>query len=160
MKKYLLLLFVILIGCSIPMENSNQNLKEIDVPLRRDNHEIKMSVFVDSISYIPLETNDKCLIGSVGKIVVTENNYYIIDKNITCSILCFDKLGKFVRKIGERGVAPGQYVEITDVNVYKDRVYLWDCSMGKLFVYSANGHLEQEVKEDYWATNQYTILYC
>ena len=72
MKKYLLLLFVILIGCSIPMENSNQNLKEIDVPLRRDNHEIKMSVFVDSISYIPLETNDKCLIGSVGKIVVRE----------------------------------------------------------------------------------------
>ena len=157
MKKYFLLLFVRLIGCSSPMENSNQNLKEIDVPLRRDNHEIKMSVFVDSISYIPLETNDKCLIGSVGKIVVTENNYYIIDKNITCSILCFDKLGKFVRKIGERGVAPGQYVEITDVNVYKDRVYLWDCSMGKLFVYSANGHLEQEVKEDYWATTFYVL---
>ena len=157
MRKYLLLLFVVLVGCTTSVEKNAQDLKEIDAPLRNNNQEIKMSSFVDSISYIPLETKDECLIGSVDKIVVTDNYYYVIDKAITNSVLCFDKLGKFVRKIGERGVASEQYVEITDANVYKDKLYLWDCSIQKLFIFSNDGHLEREVKEDYWANTFYVL---
>ena len=76
-------------------------LEVIDVPLRSSNHEIRMSSFVDSISYIPLETKDECLIGFVDKIVATNDYYYVVDKQKTSSVLCFDKLGKFVRKIFE-----------------------------------------------------------
>ncbi len=77
MRKYLLLLLVILAGCSTSVERDGQNLKVIDVPLRSSNHEIRMSSFVDSISYIPLETKDECLIGFVDKIVATNDYYYV-----------------------------------------------------------------------------------
>ena len=77
MRKYLLLLLVILAGCSTSVERDGQNLKVIDVPLRSSNHEIRMSSFVDSISYIPFETKDECLIGFVDKIVATNDYYYV-----------------------------------------------------------------------------------
>ena len=78
MRKYLLLLLVILAGCSTSVERDGQNLKVIDVPLRSSNHEIRMSSFVDSISYIPLETKDECLIGFVDKIVWLINRKQVL----------------------------------------------------------------------------------
>lgn len=155
--KYLLFFFSILAGCSNSGKTDKQEVIVIDVPLQMTDHEVMMSSFVDSILYIPLETNNECLIGSVDKIIVTDNDYYIIDKDVTCSILCFEKSGKFVRKISERGVAPGQYVKITDVNVREDKIYIWDCSLRKLFIFSTDGYFEREIKTNYWADSFFVL---
>ena len=40
---------------------------------------IHYSLFVDSITYIPLETNDSCLIGSVTDMIVSDNGILILD---------------------------------------------------------------------------------
>ena len=155
--KYLLLSFVVLTGCSNSGKTDEREATVIDVPLQTTENEVMMSSFVDSISYIPLETKKECLIGSVDKILVTDSNYYIVDEDITCSVLCFDNSGKFVRKIGERGVAPGQYVKITDVNVREDKIYIWDCSLRKLFVFSTNGQFEREIKTNYMADTFFVL---
>lgn len=42
-------------------------------------------------------------------------------------------------------------MQITDVNVYKDKVYLWDCSLQKLFIFDHDGHFLEEKKFDYMA---------
>ena len=113
--KEIFIAFLVLTGCSAPNQKSNQDFRVIDVPLKGDDHQIMMSSFVNSISYIPLETKDECLIGCIDEIIVTDDFYYIVDETKACSVLCFDISGKFICKLGSRGPASGEYMQITDV---------------------------------------------
>ncbi len=150
-QKYLLLVLWILTGCVGQKQNSEDEVSNLDIPLRKTNYEVMMSTFVDSISYIPLETKDECLIGSIDKIIVTDNYYYIVDKTISYSVFCFDKSGKFIHKLSNRGVGSGEYMRINDVDIYKDNVYIWDCSLQKLFIFDHSGRFIEERKFDYMA---------
>lgn len=114
-------------------------------------NEIKLSLIADSLVYIPLETQNDLLIGQITKLSVSDNYLCVLDE-ITSNVFCFTHDGKFVRKIGSRGVGPGEYVEINDVTTYSQQVYLWDGNLRKIFIYDGeSGELKQEVKTDYWA---------
>ncbi|MGF7081126.1 6-bladed beta-propeller [Mucilaginibacter sp. UYCu711] len=56
------------------------------------------SDFFTEVNYIPLETTDQSLFGSINKLVVTDDYFIILDRN-TRSILIFNKNGKFHAKI-------------------------------------------------------------
>jgi len=45
----------------------------IDPTKRMDRREFTLADLIDSIEYIPLQTNDKCLIGKVSKFGVSDN---------------------------------------------------------------------------------------
>ena len=70
--------------------------------------EIKLSDIADSVQYVPLETNDKCLIDFInsGKVVKT-GKYWFVSSNTRLYQYTTD--GKFVRNIGSRGGGPGQF---------------------------------------------------
>ena len=155
--KEIFIAFLVLTGCSEPNQKSNQDFRVIDVPLKGDDHQIMMSSFVNSISYIPLETKDECLIGSVDKILVTDDAYYVVDREKTQSVLRFDKSGRFVRKYGNRGMGTNEYVSITDVNVCEDKIYIWDCSLKKIFIFSSDGCFVREIKTNYSADSFFVL---
>ncbi len=155
--KEIFIAFLVLTGCSAPNQKSNQDFRVIDVPLKGDDHQIMMSSFVNSISYIPLETKDECLIGSVDKILVTDDAYYVVDREKTQSVLRFDKSGRFVRKYGNRGMGTNEYVSITDVNVCEDKIYIWDCSLKKIFIFSSDGCFVREIKTNYSADSFFVL---
>lgn len=140
-------------GCSNIVQNTDNNLEVINVPINASDHFIKMSEYVDSISYISLETNDNCLIGNIDKLIVTDKFYYIIDMEIACAVFCFDKKGTFIRKIGNRGVGKGEYVSISDMNVYNHNIYILDNDLMKLFVFNQEGVLKKEIKINFQAEN-------
>lgn len=146
MKYYIIFIALAFWGCSNNIQKTDNDLDIINVPVKTSDHLIKMSEFVDSISYTPLETNDDCLIGNIDKLLVTDKYYYIIDTEIACAVLCFDKKGTFIRKIGNRGVGNGEYVSISDVNVYNDDIYIMDSDLMKLFIFNEEGILEKEIK--------------
>lgn len=79
-QKYLLIAFFILTGCSVQDWGNNQDLLVINIPQYRDEHEVKLSSFVDSLSYIPFETKDECLVGAVDKIIVPDDFYFFNDE--------------------------------------------------------------------------------
>jgi hypothetical protein len=58
----------------------------------------KTSEFLDSVKYLPLETNKASTFGEISQLEVTEK-YYIIWDHVTNSIFFFDKNGKFHKKI-------------------------------------------------------------
>ncbi|MDD3322732.1 MAG: 6-bladed beta-propeller [Paludibacter sp.] len=67
---------------------------------------------------VRLETCDSVLIGSVKKIIVEGDKYYIFDsKNKT--IFEFNQEGKFISKICRQGNGPQEYVEIRDFDLNK-----------------------------------------
>lgn len=89
------------------------------------------SDFFSEINYIPLETTDESLFGSISKLEITENYFIILDRN-TRSILIFNKNGKFHTKIKGTNGAP-----------------IWDFSVNKI------------AKEIRYSRDQYkTYTYC
>lgn len=75
--------------------------------------EIKLSDIADSVQYVPLETNDKCLIDFInsGKVVKT-GKYWFVSSNTRLYQYTTD--GKFVRNIGSRVVVPDNSTISTD----------------------------------------------
>lgn len=94
------------------------------------------TVSIDDISYIPLETNDRSLIGSINKIIYRNQRFHIFDR-MNMKIFIFDEKGKFLSVINKRGNAPGEYVEAIDMDVDNDdHVYVLDNAKTSIVQYT------------------------
>lgn len=108
-------------------ETTTQNHKEdekmplviqISDALLHPQQEILLSELADSVSYIPLETKKKCLLGNHPTFSFT--SHYIVNCNY-----CFDWSGKFRLKVGKSGQGPGEEPSelINKVTFCKDNFY-------------------------------------
>lgn len=101
---------------------------------------------LDSINYVPLETTDLSLIGNIGKIYVTPSNILIFDSKQT-AILLFDKEGKFIRKIGQKGRGPEEYLFFNEI-VFERKteiIYAHERYLNKIFKYNLKGELLEQI---------------
>ena len=91
--------------------------------------EVLLSQIADSVQYLPLETNDNCLIRYLndGNIFRT-TKYWFLPYSEALFQYTID--GKFIRKIGRRGGGPGEYNYIVriDVDEEKGLVYMLNTS--------------------------------
>jgi len=106
--------------------NSNETSRDINNPKYEvDIDALKKKDFATTSSYfksvrpIFLETSENCLIQSINEIQVTDDYIFILDYKYE-RLYCFDKEGKFVRKIGNLGSGPGEFSSITDFTIDKD----------------------------------------
>ena len=119
--------------------HSDNELISIHLPLAQDERPVYLSEIVDSIEYLPLETVDDALIGSVDKLIVTENQQLIVvDKETARSIFLFDSTGKLLHTIGHAGTGPGEYALLEDVSYYNGQLFVWDSSLKKILIFSMN----------------------
>ncbi|MGE4568982.1 MAG: 6-bladed beta-propeller, partial [Bacteroidales bacterium] len=69
-------------------------------------------------SFVPLETSQNSLLGSIDELILYNTCYYILDK-LSKSIFAFDLNGKYRFKISAVGNGPGEYLELR--NIYIDQ---------------------------------------
>ena len=113
MKRIILLLFpVLVLSCNGPVEQAKESSYDRDKffvvdyeSILNNKSVVSLSELADDIEYIPLETNDKCLLRSTAKYHFT--NEFIFVNNIEY-ILQFDRTGKFIKQIGKHGRGPGE----------------------------------------------------
>jgi hypothetical protein len=92
-----------------------------------------LSEIVENITFIPLEITDKSFISNncrfffSDKYIVTVDDYY--------QMLLFSLTGKFIRKIGNRGQGPGEYLAPNHLVIVKDELYVWDPDLSVVFCY-------------------------
>ena len=103
---------LLLIYLSIQIVTGQENIN-ID-PERTPYGSLSLLDIVESIEYIPLETNSSCLIGEIfqkDKIIISAN-YILVNNSVGDNIeefFLFDREGKYISKIGNRGDGPGEY---------------------------------------------------
>ena len=111
-------------------------------PDRQTAGQLTLNDITKSIEYIPLETNEKCLIGTVGDVILSEN-YMLIRCAQTSLMYLFKRTGEFVSKIGNVGQGPNEYPHREGQPVYideqNDQVIIFSTTNSKLLYYSANG---------------------
>lgn len=157
MRILVLCVCLCLLGCKRNVYEQTDCIR-IELPLKQKENKISLSEIVDSIRYIPLETKNECLIGNIDKILLTdENEYLIVDKEISSSIYLFDESGAFLNKIGNRGGASSEYVTIEDVSYCNGNVYVWDSSSRKILIYSKEGGFVSSFDFDYIAYSMVAI---
>jgi hypothetical protein len=62
------------------------------------------------------------------------------------SLLVFDETGAFVRKIGNRGLGPEEYVRLKDFEVDSENIYLYDWQTARMLKYDLQGNFIEQHK--------------
>lgn len=111
MKTYFLSLVTLLVlgGCA----KKTDALVTINVNHPDQTVEMKVSDLISDPEYIPLETNDSCLIRNGATFYATDDYIVSIARR---QIYLFDRrTGRFVREIGKAGEGPNDYLMVTRV---------------------------------------------
>lgn len=112
-KAVFFLFLVCLLGCK--KKEQQDNLVLSLNPLEAD-PSLPLSTFVESISYIPLETSDESLMARVSEIIIKDTYIYAVDSEQKI-VFIFDKKGRFVSKLDRRGEGPDEYLSMQGVLV-------------------------------------------
>jgi hypothetical protein len=148
----LLCSFVLLISCQTNKKKTqeiavNDNLQVIDVDNAKEEDKILLSDLFSSVKTIILETKDDILLGKINGIQVYKDLIFVMDSRRNIGVYIFNKEGKFIRKIGNRGMGPGEYLKISDFTIDEDNenIYLMDCDAKKIYKYKITGKFENAI---------------
>ena len=159
MKKYLLLSIVfslILSGCTQKQSESNESSGMESIPITDfETYNGRFSEFVEAVEMIPLEFTDESILGEIKKVVLSEDFIFVMERDNSAGIYTFDRSGKFLYRIGNRGQGPKELVDVADFSINeKDRlIYIFDGARTKVFVFSFDNEFIKTIPMDYYATN-------
>ena len=97
--------------------------------------------YIENVELIPLEMTDQSAIGWFTDCVIDERGIYVFDDQYD-HLLHFDSSGKFLRKIGQRGSGPGDYLEMRDFCISDKYVYTLDYKMIHCYEKNTGSHVE------------------
>ena len=100
---------------------------------------------LNDVTYIPLETNDRSLLGDINKVLFKNGKIYVLDKNGNSGVYIFDQAGHFLSAINKQGEAPDEYIELMDMDVdHEGNVYIADNARMNLMKYDPTHSKLQE----------------
>lgn len=111
-------------GCTQPKSNMtdndpiNLNLKNCKIEDQREFNDIF------NVDFVPLETNDSCLIGEIFKVCYANDKIVVLDRNKSKQIFLLDKNGKFINLVGKTGGGPKEYNSPNDISILDDKIYV------------------------------------
>ena len=148
MKYNIIPLILLLFSCTA-QENNYSDKAVIPVTKAIGSGTIlNLSDYAQSVSYIPLETNDSVLIGSIGSVLI-QNNAYLIktyQPGQSAQCLLFDKTGKFVRQIGTYGQGPKEYTFINYMDLHPAVNHIFLDHRERYIEYGLDGDVQKIIR--------------
>ena len=138
-----------LLNCSCNMAKSNLYSDRgfaIDIDNAQQMEKEFFSSIFKNVGCIVLETTDNSLLNRVDRIAFLDDYLYVLERGR--GLFLFNKSGKFIRKIGGKGVGPGEYMRPSDLTVdtIGKKIYLLDSQAQTVLRYNMNGEYENSVK--------------
>ncbi len=145
-------------------KNNNDSHHVIDINPQK-NKTLLLSEFVDRVSFIKLETNNKGIVSDITKLQFFNNKIFILDRSQN-SIFVFNKNGSFVDKFQNIGRGPGEYLQLVDFEINDWGIFLLDYP-NKILHYNFNLEFIQKIdlgslftfsfcfyKDKFWVCNE------
>ncbi|MDR0835377.1 MAG: 6-bladed beta-propeller, partial [Tannerella sp.] len=129
-------LFVLCISCNKQTSDSTIPIIPVDVEA---NDQCPLSEVADEIKAIELEMTDESIIGWVKRVLYLKD-YIIVSEGKQEKILLFDKTGKFIRVIGNKGQGPEEYLYLTDIAFNDQEQCLYVSGRDRILCYDLNGN--------------------
>lgn len=128
----------------LAIDNDNFTTLKVDDKFEPSNN-FSYNEIIDSIWYLPLETNKKSLIENIEKVILHEGNVYVLDV-FSNSLLKFDLQGRFITQIGEEGKGPNEYVSPMDFEIVNKEILILDDRAGVVKYYDLDGKFLKDEK--------------
>ena len=137
MRKFPYFSFVlglVVISC-VSQTKNEPNVQEISVDI---NKQADISKFVSSFDgCVPLETNEDCLVDEIRKLKMVGDTIYIADDT---KIIMFSRRdGSCLGKIHKQGRGPGEYITLTNFDVFDSKLYVLSSIDEEIIEYSSCG---------------------
>ena len=152
MKFFLNCFLIFLISSITSCDNKNEALPINVIPLESavGKYQIlNLSDYSTEIKYIPLETNESALLGTITQLIYENEKIFIksISGDLVYHCYLFDNSGMFSRKIGQPGQGPDDYLSLNGTeSLFENFIYLMDTRQHKLLTYDTTGLLVNNVK--------------
>lgn len=165
LSMFILNIFLLTIdSCRSQIEDGKLNgfqCKTINVDLLSNDYVDCDSLF-DVVRFIKLETDNKCFIGKIDKLIVTDNEFVVVDKQISKKVYVFNMDGSFRLSLSNNGRGPQEYLGISDVFLMNNdsEVGILDNENGKIMCFDFYGHYLNAIKNVPWYTSIETIDTC
>lgn len=101
-------------------------VKQVDLNPFLGNKEFEFVDKVQSLRFVPLETNDASLLANIYKLVLTDDYIYVYDDFKGGGLAIFTSGGKFVRRLSHGG-GPGELYRLSDMayDPFTDRLFVY-----------------------------------
>jgi hypothetical protein len=142
---FILSILCVIISCS----NQVNNCEEIVI--ETNNSYFSRAFSVQKV--IKLETSPQSLINVIFKIILTDENIYLLSNN---RVLVFDLDGKFVKQFGKLGNGPNEMLKPSDFDLSPDRqkIAIWDNLKREINIFNIDGtYLEKYLPNITMVTN-------
>ena len=112
--------------------------RPIEITMPKESIRLMPSEAFEVAYYLPLETNDSCLLSRIQTIIFENNLLFILDNNDKV-ITIFDHTGKFINRIQHAGNGPNEYYRIGSFDVKDSLIYIHDDVRNRIISYSFDG---------------------
>ena len=106
--------------------------------------------FIESIEIVKLQHNDTLIIDDNCNLLQRDSSFYLIDIFGEQSIYRFDRKGRFLNRIGEKGKGPQEYLNILDIAIEEknNHIYIQSSPYFTLVSYTKNGDFKEKKTKD------------
>lgn len=160
------LMIFLMASCNSKEDNLEKEYKKMMPKLSRlvddkqcyNNNIVNISVsamvnkdIVNPIKFIKLCSDGAELIGSIDKIIIFKNKYYILDK-VTNTVFIINNDGTFHSKLHNPGKGTDEYIRLSDFCIDQDReiILLYDSQLHKMLYFSLNGDFVKSKRSPLW----------
>ncbi|MGL5682493.1 MAG: 6-bladed beta-propeller [Marinifilaceae bacterium] len=134
MKVFIVLLIALCFSCKRGVNN------EIVIDKQQN---AQLSDYIKSSHAVVLETNGDSYIRNVEKIILYQNLLFILDSD---KVVVFDNQGKYISKIDKKGRGYGEYLGISDIGIFDNRLYILSGYNKMIYVYNFSGDFLDNIK--------------
>ncbi len=135
-----------LFSCSGSGNNESKNIRIDMLEAVKNPVSVKLGEVASSVEYIPLELKDSVYLFDGMNILATDNSYvfHTSNKSVNVAFYEFGKDGKYLRSVGTKGRAKGEFVSMKGLcyNPQTKDYALLD--QNKLIIYGPDGSLKSE----------------
>ncbi len=98
-----------------------------------------------------METTKDCLINRIDKVIISGQNIFVLDQK-SQKVLHFSIDGKYFGQLGKRGKGPGEYLELLDIEVDRDRELVYVLDVRKIHIYSISGKYLKSITTEFFGS--------
>lgn len=143
--------FVICASCNNASKKTEDIKTLIDLT---ENPNPRRKIIVDDFKYIILETTSKTRLSRIDKIMFGKNNIYIFDSRSSVGVFVFNREGKFIKTIGQKGHGPNEFIYVTDFDIDKEEnIYLLDVDRKQILKYNSKAEFIENVRYDFFTSS-------
>jgi hypothetical protein len=146
---------ILISGCSKQGETSYVNNATSLAISNAESEKMSLSTLSDSISYVLLDTPEELAIGQIDRILLSQNRFFVLDRDISSALFVFDLNGKLIFDIQEGIGGPGEVREFSDFDVSEQaqELYILDNESKDIKVFNFFGEFIESIRLSFFAAS-------